>query len=220
MGLAVELEAGRRACSESIQAFLDAADGFSQYELLGGSRCHGWTRLDVVVHVLAGWQEMLGGLVCVVESEPTVDAASYWAEFAVEYGGDDPVAGLMSQRRRTAAFVRPDSARAELRDVGSMLAQGVERYGDTRCSWQGHVFAAGDYLAIWAVENVVHHLDLLAGEPPPADALRLARATIEALIEAPLPATWADEEAVLIGTGRAPVPDGLGSEAARLPALG
>jgi hypothetical protein len=100
-----------------------------------------------------------------------------------------------------------------------MLLHGVGRLGDTRCSWQGHVFAAGDFLAIWAVENVVHHLDLVAADPPPASGLRLARATIEALVDAPLPSTLTDEEAVLIGTGRSPVPDGLGPEAARLPAF-
>ena len=32
-------------------------------DLLAASRCHGWTVLDVVVHVRVGLQEMLGGVV-------------------------------------------------------------------------------------------------------------------------------------------------------------
>ena len=59
MGMVVALDQGRAACSESIDAFLQAVDGLTEYDLLGASRCHGWTRLDVVVHVISGWQEML-----------------------------------------------------------------------------------------------------------------------------------------------------------------
>src|SRR3954462_5934608 len=110
MGLSVSLEVGRSACAESIDAFVQAVDSFTEYELLGASRCHGWTRLDVVTHVLAGWQEMLGGMVSPVESEASVDSATYWTTFAEEYASDDPVAVLMSQRRRTASYARPESA--------------------------------------------------------------------------------------------------------------
>lgn len=220
MRLVVALEEGRAACTETIIGFQRAVDGLTEYELLGASRCHGWTRLDAMVHVLAGWQEMLLGLVTVVDAEPTVDAASYWSAFAAEFTADDPVPGLISQRRRTAYYLRPEQARVHLRQVGTALRSGVDRFDDLPCAWQGHVFAAGDYLAVWAVENVVHQLDLLTDEPPPASAVGLARATIEALIEEPLPASWSDEEAVLIGTGRLPVPADQVALADQLPALG
>jgi hypothetical protein len=62
----------------------------------------------------------------------------------------------------------------------------------------------------------VHQLDLRSAVPAPGSGLRLARATIEALIGQPLPGEWTDEDAVLIGTGRAPVPAEL---AGLLPAL-
>lgn len=146
------LEDGQVACAESITGFLRAVDGLSEYDLLGSSRCHGWSRLDVVVHVIGGWEEMLRGLVSRVDTAPTVDAASFWPAFA------DQVA----------------------------TAQ----------------------------------LDLLTDEPAPANALRLARATIEALVGEALPPSWSDADATLIGTGRLPVPDGSGPVAARLPALG
>lgn len=220
MGLTVELEDAREACAASIEAFLRAVDGLSEWELLGPSRCHGWTRLDLAVHVLAGWQEMLGGFVSRTEAEPTVDAATYWPAFTAQYAADDPVLTLMAQRRRAAAYARPASAIVQLRDVGEALLRGVGGCREGRYLWQGHVFTAGDFLAIWAVEDVVHHLDLRVGEDPPSGGLGLARATIEALAGEPLPATWSDADAVLIGTGRVPVPDGAGAVAARLPALG
>lgn len=220
MGLAVSLDDGRTACAESIEAFVRAVDGFSEYDLLDASRCHGWTRLDVAVHVLAGWQEMLAGLVSVSESHPTVDAATYWSAFATEYATDDPVPTLMAQRRRSAAYARPSSATSQLRDVASALMRGVTACEDRRHLWQGHVFTAGDFLTVWAVEVVVHQLDLLSDEPVPSSALRLARATIEALTEESLPTTWTDLDATLIGTGRVPVPAGSGAISNRLPALG
>lgn len=219
MGLSVSLGDGRAACADSIDAFLRAVEAFSEYELLDVSRCHGWSRLDVVTHVLAGWQEMLGGMVSPIDDEPSVDAATYWSAFATEYSTDDPVPALMSQRRRSSAYARPASATAQLRDVAAALRQGVGSLQDRRRLWQGHVFAAGDFLAIWAVENVVHHLDLLSDEPAPPTALALARATLEALTEQPMPTMWSDEKAVLIGTGRAAVPDGHGALASRLPAI-
>jgi hypothetical protein len=82
------------------------------------------------------------------------------------------------------------------------------------------VFAPGDYLAIWAVENAVHHLDLLSDAPAPAEALALTRGTVEALLGEPLPESWSDEDAVLVGTGRMAVPTGHAALSGRLPVLG
>ncbi len=201
-----------------MRAFLRAVDGLDEHALLGASRCHGWTRLDVVVHVIGGWQEMLTGMVSVVDDAPTVDAASYWPVFMEEYAGD-PIGDLMGQRRRTAVYARPESACEHLRDVAAAVLRGTASMVDTRYRWQDQVFTAGDYLTVWAVEDAVHHLDLLADEPASTPALDLCRATIEAL-SGEFPGTWATEEVVLIGTGRQPVPEGLGELADRLPALG
>ena len=60
--------------------------------------------------------------------------------------------------------------------------------------------------------------------PAPApSALRLARATIEALA-GPLPTSWPDDRAVLLGAGRVALTDDEAREAGpvteRLPALG
>jgi hypothetical protein len=218
MDLTIDLATARAACHESVTAFLRAVDGFDEMALLGSSRCHGWTRLDVVVHVLGGWQEMLGGFVSPVDGDPTVDAASYWPVFAEEEAGD-PLVTLMAQRRRTGSYSRPGSARDHLHDVADAVLRGIASIADGRYLWQRQVFTAGDFLAIWAVEDAVHHLDLLTEEPVPGSALELARATIEALA-GPFPESWGPEDVVLVGAGRRPVPDGTGTLAARLPALG
>ena len=67
MGLTIDLETARTAFRDSVTSFVRAVDDFDEMALLGSSRCHGWTRLDVVVHVIGGWQEMLGGFVSPVD---------------------------------------------------------------------------------------------------------------------------------------------------------
>lgn len=171
-------------------------------------------------HVIAGWQEMLAGLVCVVDDEPSVDAATYWSAFASEYADEDHVAVLMAQRRRASAYAMPSSATAQLHDVADAVLAGVAGCTAAHRRWQGHVFAAGDFLAVWAVEDVVHHLDLRVDEPAPSSALALTRETVEALLGEPLPRVLTDVQAVLVGSGRLPIPEDARHLAARLPALG
>lgn len=181
MALTVELETGRTAFVDSVRGFLDAVDAVDEWGLLGASRCHGWTRLDVAVHVLAGWQEMLGGFVSPVDAPPTVDAASYWPAFDQQDADADPVVPLMAQRRRTASYLRPASAVEQLHDVAEAVVRGADSLTEGRHLWQGHVFTAGDFLAIWAVEDAIHQIDLLGDVPVPPSALGLARATVAEL---------------------------------------
>ncbi|HZC52545.1 MAG TPA: maleylpyruvate isomerase N-terminal domain-containing protein, partial [Mycobacterium sp.] len=215
MPLTVPPDRAGPAFDGSVEAFCDAVASLTEWDLLGSSRCHGWTRLDLAVHVVAGWQEMLGGFVTVVDDEPTVDAASYWPAFADLTSGSDRVEVLMALRRRAAAYLRPSSLLAQLREVADAVLSASRTIRAQPCRWQGKVFAPGDFLAIWAVENVVHHLDLLVDDPPPSSGLALARATIEALAAGPLPVEWTDEQAVLIGTGRIAVPHDAGVIGAR-----
>ena len=84
------------------------------------------------------------------------------------------------------------------------------------------MLTTGDFLATWAVELAVHHLDLnaeLAIAPPAAPALRLARSTIEALVDGDVPPSWSDETVVLLGAGRVAV-DAASPLAGELPVLG
>lgn len=220
MPLTVELDSVRDTARDSVTGFVEATVALSEYDLLGASRCHGWSRLDVVVHVVNGWAEMLGGLVSKADRPVTVDAASYWAVFSEQYGDDDPVAVLMSQRRRASAYLRPSSAVEQLRDVAAMVERGIHNLTPGHYLWQGCTFTAGDFLAIWVVEDVIHQLDLDSPVPPHASGLALARATVEAIVGEPLPADWSDTEAVLVGTGRESAERAPAGIRDLLPALG
>jgi mycothiol maleylpyruvate isomerase-like protein len=221
MPLTIGLDNGKVAFEESVVAFLRTVDRLSDHELFGHSRCHGWLRLDVLTHVLGGWQEMLSGFAYQVDDAPTVDAATYWTAFAEDMADEDPIVVLVAQRRRSDAHPSMAALRAQLHDVSTAVLHGTRGLTDSPRFWEGQVFTAGDFLAIWAVEDAVHHLDLdVPGEAPPASALSLCRRTIETLIGESLPATWSDVDAVLAGTGRIAVPAGGAAFEGRLPAFG
>jgi hypothetical protein len=115
---------------------------------------------------------------------------------------------------------------AHLRPTADGLLRAVRATGPGAVRFQGHVLQTGDFLATWAVELAVHHLDIareldLPGPHP--EALRMARETVEALA-GELPAGWTDETAVLVGTGRQPLDGALREQAGpvgeRLPVFG
>lgn len=103
--------------------------------------------------------------------------------------------------------------------MATAVRRGSAAMRDQAVSWQSHVFSAGDFLAVWAVEDVVHQLDLQGDHPAPENAVRLTVATIEALVGRSLPADWGQEQSVLIGTGREPVPQDAQDLSAVLPAF-
>jgi hypothetical protein len=118
----------------------------------------------------------------------------------------DSVDGILWTRRTASAYRRPRGAVQHLRATADAVRTAVARMPDGPVAFQGHVLTSGDFLATWAVELAVHHLDLgrdLDVAPPTAESLRLARATVEALAGSPLPGAWSDRRCVLVGTGRA-----------------
>lgn len=89
-------------------------------------------------------------------------------------------------------------------DRGAAGAEPLRRLKPGRVRFQGHVLATGDFLATWATELAVHHLDLDLPPEMPApddDALRLARQTAEVLAGGPIAAA-SDAEATLRGWRR------------------
>lgn len=115
---------------------------------------------------------------------------------------------------------------AHLRDLTDAVAAAARERPDGPIRFQGHVMSSGDFLATWAVELAVHHLDLMVDldlEPPTVPALHLARRTVEARTDDSLPAELDDVDAVLLGTGRRPPSPNeaelLGRTAERLPVL-
>jgi hypothetical protein len=207
---AVELLRGQ------LDAFVAAAESFSEYDLLGASRVHGWTRLEAVVHSRAGLEEMVGVCAAQVDDPPDHDAASYWATFAA--ADDDPVPGILWMRRTATAYNRPEGALRHLRDVASTARIALEGMPDHPVLFQGKTMTSGDFLVTWVVELAVHQLDLGddAGHPTPG-SLRAVRRTVEALADVDLPDEWDDETAALLALGRVPLPDTAGAFADQLP---
>lgn len=201
--LRVTLQDGRGALHEALDALTSAGD-LPDLDLLEPSRCRGWSRLEVLVHVRTGLEEMLGGCVSPTGATPDHDAASYWREGpGSQDGDDDTVAAILWTRRTASAYRRPRGAWEHLLATAGSVRSATALMSDRPVAFQGQVLAAGDFLATWAVELAVHHLDLdAAGPPPPPAALRLARATVEALLGTPLDEAISDVDAVLLGSGR------------------
>jgi hypothetical protein len=202
---------------DQLAAFVAAAESFSDYDLLAASRCHGWSRLDTVVHVRAGLEEMLGDCAAQVDDRPDHDAASYWETFATDHD-DDPVPQILWMRRTAAAYNRPSGALRHLHDVAATADHAVGRMPDHAVLFQGKRMTSGDFLATWVVELAVHHLDLgeEAGHPTEA-SLHVVRRTVEAIADVELPAEWSDVDAALVSLGREPLPGDAGPLADVLP---
>ena len=183
----VPLDEARPTFLAALDAFVAAVDALDDLALLGPSRAHGWSRLDCLVHVRAGLQEMLAGLPARTDAAPDVDSASYWTSWE-EAADEDPVPGILQTRRTASAYARPTHAMEHLRQVTTGLRHAVTALDDGAHDFQGHVLTSGDLLATWAVELAVHHhdLDLPADLPAPDPAaVRLGRRTADALAGRP-----------------------------------
>lgn len=202
--LTIPLAEARPAFLGALDAFRLAVGSLDDMTLLGASRCHGWSRLDCVVHVRVGLEELLAGCAAQVDDVPDTDAASYWTAWD-DQAEDDPVPGILWTRRTAGAYARPTNVAEHLGMVTDGLRATVTRMPETPIAFQGCVLTSGDLLATWAVEVALHHLDLgdVDGMPgPDPTALHLARRTAGALGR-PVRSVTTDTEAVLAGWGRA-----------------
>ncbi|TDQ00217.1 maleylpyruvate isomerase N-terminal domain-containing protein [Labedaea rhizosphaerae] len=210
----VDHATGQAGLIAALDALADALDALTDDRALAPSRCHGWLVCDVLAHLHLGLQEMLLGTLQTTHEAPDTDAATYWRATPPR---SDPAAddldGLVFARRLAAAYRRPTGLVAHLRPTVLGLRTAVGAMADGAVRFQGHVLSTGDFLATWAVEVAVHHLDIDVGDPAAA-ALRLARQTVDAIAGERMPAELGDAEVALSGFGRIAVPDGLGD---RLP---
>ena len=145
---------------------------------------------------------MMGGFHAETFDPPDQDAASYWGEYA---DTSDPVDAILWTRRTASAYARPRGAVEHLRMAADAVRAAASRMVDGTVSFQGHTLRSGNFLATWAVEMAVHHLDLLGGSElpgPAAESLTLGRRTVEAVLGGSLPADWDDDACLLLGSGR------------------
>ncbi|MFI9077411.1 maleylpyruvate isomerase N-terminal domain-containing protein [Streptomyces sioyaensis] len=189
------------------------------------SGCTGWLVRDLVCHLVIDAQDVLITLVTPAETEPTVDAVTYW-QLVEAPTGEDPLDALVP--RLAAAYGEPRWLKFHFDDVGSAAGRAAELADPAvRVGTRDEVLTVGDYLSAYVLEWTLHHLDLIAHLPsaaePPAETLAAARASLERIAGTPFPASLSDRDALLIGTGRR-TPTGeektaLGEVAAKLPLI-
>ncbi|HEX6356490.1 maleylpyruvate isomerase N-terminal domain-containing protein [Actinophytocola sp.] len=209
--------------SHTWTALRKAVDALSDEDLEQPSGCQGWLVRDLVCHLVIDAQDVLITLVTPADTEPTVDAVTYW-RLGEPPTGEDPLDALIV--RLAAAYEEPWLLKFHLDDVGSAAGRAAELADPTaRVSTRDMVLTAGDYLSAYVVEWTLHHLDLIAHLPdatgPIAEGLSYSRTTLETLAGAPFPRSFSDTDALLVGTGRRTPTDAeraeLGALAAKLP---
>ncbi|MEU8123257.1 maleylpyruvate isomerase N-terminal domain-containing protein [Spirillospora sp. NPDC049024] len=209
--------------SRSWTALLAAVAGLPDEDFERPSGCAGWLVRDLVCHLVIDAQDVLITLATPADTEPTVDAVTYW-KLVEPPTGDDPLDALIP--RLAAAYGEPRLLKFHLDDVGQAAGRAA-RLADpaVRVGTQDEVLTVGDYLSAYVVEWTLHHLDLVAhlpaGPEPPAGTLAAARALLEKIAGSAFPASFSDRDALLVGTGRR-APTGeekaeLGDLAARVP---
>jgi hypothetical protein len=188
------------------------------------SGCAGWLVRDLVCHLVIDAQDVMITLVTPTDEPPTRDAITYWEVTGTPPTGDDPLDALTV--RLAAAYEDPYLLKFHLDDVGSAAGRAAALADPAmRVGTRDEVLTAGDYLTAYVLEWTLHHLDLIAHLPgvpgPPAEGLALSREMLEKIAGAAFPASFSDEAALLVGTGRrGPTPaerDELGDLAGRLP---
>lgn len=209
--------------SRSWSALRSAVAATPDEDFARPSGCAGWLVRDLVCHLVIDAQDVLITLVTPAEGAPTVDAAGYW-KLVEPPTGDDPLDALIP--RLAAAYGDPGLLRFHLDDVGSAAGRAAELADPAALvGTQDEVLTVGDYLSAYVLEWTLHHLDLIAHLPtaarPPADTLAAARGALERIAGSPFPASFTDEDALLVGTGRRAPTEGetaaLGPLGARLP---
>ncbi|MGI5171563.1 maleylpyruvate isomerase N-terminal domain-containing protein [Spirillospora sp. CA-253888] len=188
------------------------------------SGCAGWLVQDLVCHLVIDAQDVLITLATPAEGEPTRDAVTYWEVSGTPPTGDDPLDALIV--RLAAAYQEPRLLKFHLDDVGSAAGRAAELADPAlRVETQEQVLTAGDYLSAYVLEWTLHHLDLVAHLPhvagPPAEGLARTREMLEEIARSAFPASFSDEDALLVGTGRRAPTDAekaaLGDLTAKLP---
>lgn len=107
--LTCALGPARELFKHQATGFLEAAQALDDIELLDPSQCRGWSRLDLIVHVRMGLDEMASTAAATTQQPADHDAASYWTSHPDDRD-DDPVPHIMWLRRTASAYSRPRAA--------------------------------------------------------------------------------------------------------------
>lgn len=219
----------------SYRAVTDDAGKLGEDGLARPSRCLGWSRADLLFHLLLDAQRALVTFATPAVGEPDVDYVSYWAPFRP---GAEGYAAHARFVRRVASSYRSDLVIAKLwAETAAAAAHAAETLpADAKLATQSHVLYGDDFLATLAVEATIHHLDLVAGDEslagpsgpglagPSGPGLAVTRKTLDGALGELVPVGWDDVDYVLKATGRTELTADdharLGGLVARFPLLG
>ena len=98
----IEPDRARAAMVASYQAVTDDVSKLDEEQLARPSRCLGWSRGDLLFHMLLDAQRALVTFATPAAAEPDVDFASYWAPF--QPGADGYLRPARLIRRIASAF--------------------------------------------------------------------------------------------------------------------
>lgn len=184
------------------------AERLEEEDLARPSRCLGWTRADLLYHLLLDAQRALVTFATPAAQAPEVDFVSYWAPFRP---GAEGYAAHARFVRRSAAAYRSDLAIvAQWKETAAAAVHAATALvPDAKIATQGHVLTAGDFLATLAVEATIHHLDLVTDDQdlagPSGPGLAMARQTFDGILGQPGPVSWDDVGYALKAGGRMPL---------------
>ena len=220
----------RDITAAQIDVVRELVAALSDADLTAPTACAGWLVAHLLVHVRLGLAEATGSFAEPAGPDERADRdfVSYWRDWP---SAAEPVTfgDVRWHWANASAYSVASEFRRHFTDTARAAAGVTRRAPAGWFRFQGHVMAAEDILAIWTVEFVVHHLDLIAclpGRPDPLPpALALTAATLDELTGGPArPPAWDDITYVLKGSGRMELDDAdrelLGERAAAFPAFG
>lgn len=201
----LSLETAHGALSEAYRGVSRVALALGPVDMLGPTRCAGWSVADVLFHLVRDAQRGLVALAAPAPRHGDVDFVTYWRPFS----SVTPDSWEQARAVRIGASAFPDYRsliNSWLDTSEAVLHLATRAQATEAVATQGHVLSVPDFLVTLAVEATVHHLDLIVdlpeAAPPGAEALAVTRLTLDGLLGASPPADWNDVEYALKGTGR------------------
>ncbi|MGW6932269.1 maleylpyruvate isomerase N-terminal domain-containing protein [Lentzea sp. NPDC054927] len=188
--------------SLSLGALLTAVRELTDDDFAQPSGCEGWLVRDLVCHLVIDAQDVLITLVTPTADAVTHDAVTYWK--VSHERSDDPLSALTV--RLAAAYGEPWMLKHHVDDVGQAALRAAQ-FADPllKVSTQDMVLCTSGYLGAYVWEWTLHHLDLVLHLPhvagPPTETVARCREMLEQIAGA-FPASWSDEDVLLVGTGR------------------
>lgn len=217
----------RAVLAEELDDLRNIVAGLSDAELVHASGCQGWRVADLLVHLRLGAEDLLHGLAAPCAGPADRDYISCWKDWPAR--SEVTFSDVRLTWAMAAWYTTAEGLRRHFDDVVDMAASASRAARDGRVRLHGHVQSTEDFLAMWAVEFCLHHLDLLVGVPdrpgPRPGAVELALSTVDGLLgELQRPASWDELTYLRKATGRKPLDDAdrdhLGASVSRYPVFG